>query len=93
MKRYNSMVELQNDYLELEKKHFVIIDSYVIGMVTKEEIKDFEHFYTEMREAVYEMETNEENIREIARIKSILQHYYTEILEDEELLTMAYSNS
>ena len=46
-----------------------------------------------MREAVYEMETNEENIREIARIKSILQHYYTEILEDEELLTMAYSNS
>lgn len=93
MKKYNSMVELQNDYLELEKKHFVIIDSYVIGMVTKEEIKDFENFYTEMREAVYEMGTNEENIREIARIKSILQHYYTEILEDEELLTMAYSNS
>lgn len=93
MKKYNSIVELQNDYLELEKKHFVIIDSYVIGMVTKEEIKDFENFYTEMREAVYEMETNEENIREIARIKSILQHYYTEILEDEELLTMAYSNS
>lgn len=93
MKKYNSMVELQNDYLELEKKHFVIIDSYVIGMVTKEEIKDFENFYTEMHEAVYEMETNEENIREIARIKSILQHYYTEILEDEELLTMAYSNS
>lgn len=93
MKKYNSMAELQNAYLELEKKHFVIIDSYVIGMVTKEEIKDFENFYTEMREAVYEMETNEENIREIARIKSILQHYYTEILEDEELLTMAYSNS
>ena len=53
MKKYNSMAELQNDYLELEKKHFVIIDSYVIGMVTKEEIKDFENFYTEMREAVY----------------------------------------
>ena len=53
MKRYNSMAELQKAYIELEKKHFVIIDSYVVGMVTTEEIKDFEQFYLEMREAVY----------------------------------------
>lgn len=92
MKRYNSMAELQKAYIELEKKHFVIIDSYVVGMVTTEEIKDFEQFYLEMREAVYQMEINDENVGEIARIKSILQHYYTEILEDDELLTVAYNN-
>ena len=39
------------------------------------------------------MEINDENVGEIARIKSILQHYYTEILEDDELLTVAYNNS
>ena len=93
MKRYNSMAELQKAYIELEKKHFVIIDSYVVGMVTTEEIKDFEQFYLEMREAVYQMEINDENVGEIARIKSNLQHYYTEILEDDELLTVAYNNS
>lgn len=87
------MEELQADYLELEKKHFRIIDSYVVGMVTKDEVDDFEKFLFAMREALYKMEVTDENILEIARIKSRIQHYYTEILEDEELLTVAYNNS
>ena len=30
---------------------------------------------------------------EVAKMKSKLQHYNTEVLEDEELLRLAYSNS
>jgi hypothetical protein len=45
-----------------------------------------------MRDALYEMEVDDEHLLEIAKIKSKIQHYNTEILEDEELLDLAYRN-
>lgn len=92
MKKYNSIEEVNKDFELLEIKHFVIIDAYITGMLKIDEVKEFETFWHEMRDAVYEMELDEEHLLEIAKIKSKLQHYYTEILEDEELLGVAYRN-
>ena len=92
MKKYNSIEEVNNDFNLLEAKHFVIINSYITGVLKIDAVKDFEKFLFEMRDALYEMEVDEEHLLEIARIKSKIQHYNTEILEDEELLDLAYRN-
>ena len=92
MKKYNNLEEANKDFELLELKHFAIIDAYITGMLKIEEVKEFEKFLMEMRDAIYEMETTEETIMDIAKIKSKIQHYYTEILEDEELLDVAYRN-
>ncbi len=92
MKKYNSFEEANKDLELLEIKHFGIIDAYITGMLKIDEVKEFETFLADMREAIYEMEVEEEHIMDIAKIKSKMQHYYTEILEDEELLSVAYRN-
>ena len=92
MKKYNSIEEVNRDFNILEAKHFVIINAYITGVLKIDAVKDFEKFLFEMRDAVYEMEVDEEHIMEVAKIKSKLQHYNTEILEDEELLNLAYQN-
>ena len=92
MKKYNSIEEVNNDFNILEAKHFGIINSYITGVLKIDSVKDFEIFLFEMRDALYEMEVDDEHLLEIAKIKSKIQHYNTEILEDEELLDLAYRN-
>jgi recombination DNA repair RAD52 pathway protein len=46
----------------------------------------------EFREKLYEFVWDEENMLEVAKMKSMVQHFNTEILEDEDVLRVAYSN-
>lgn len=77
----------------LEIEHFNIINSYIMGMVSVADINRFQAILDDFRTKLYELEINDDNLLEIAKMKSVVQHYNTEILEDEEVLKVAYSNS
>ncbi|MGN1337425.1 MAG: hypothetical protein ACI4WW_03020 [Candidatus Coprovivens sp.] len=77
----------------LEIEHFNIINSYIMGMVSVADINRFQAILDDFRTKLYELEVNDDNLLEIAKMKSVVQHYNTEILEDEEVLKVAYSNS
>ena len=69
-----------------------IINGYIKGIVKKEEIDRFEKALFEFREKLYDFVWDEENMLEVAKMKSMVQHFNTEILEDEDVLRVAYSN-
>lgn len=77
----------------LEIEHFNIINSYIMGMISVADINKFQAILDDFRTKLYELEVNDDNLLEIAKMKSVVQHYNTEILEDEEVLKVAYSNS
>ena len=85
--------DIREQFFILEKDHFNIINNYITGIVNIKEVNDFGEKITIIRNLLDEFETNEENLLEIAKYKSKVQHFYTEIMEDEELLDMAYSNN
>ena len=87
-----SLEELRNAFVLIEKERFTIINSYIMGIFKKEEIDRFEKVLFEFREKLYQFECNDDNLLEIAKMKSVVQHFNTEILEDEEVLKVAYSN-
>lgn len=86
------MDEVNNRLLDIEKKRYDILNEYIMGMVDIDRINSFGKDLESFRELVYSIETDEENLLEIANIKSKIQHYYTEIMEDEEILQVAYNN-
>ena len=61
-------------------------------VVKKEEIDRFQKALFEFREKLYDFSCDDENLLEVAKMKSKVQHFNTEILEDEEVLSVAYSN-
>ena len=67
----------------LEIEHFNIINSYIMGMVSVADINRFQAILDDFRTKLYELEVNDDNLLEIAKMKSVVQHYNTEILEDE----------
>ena len=77
----------------IEILRFNIVSNYVTGMVTAQDIEEFKEKFFDFRERLYKFETDETNLLEIANMKSKLQHYNTEVLEDENILEVAYSNS
>ena len=85
--------EIRKLYFLLEKDHFYIVNNYITGRVIIQEVKEFGKKIEHIRSLLDTFETNEENLLEIAKYKSKIQHFYTEIMEDEELLDMAYSNN
>lgn len=87
-----SLDELRNEFLKIEAERFTIINGYIMGVIKKSEIDRFEKVLFEFREKLYEFVWDEENMLEVAKMKSMVQHYNTEILEDEEVLKVAYSN-
>lgn len=88
------MIEvIRKRLLILEAKHFNIINSYIRGIVKIEEVKDFGEYLEQLRSLLDSFITNEENLLEIAKYKSKVQHYYTEIMEDSDLLSVAYNNN
>ncbi len=84
---------LRKEYRVIEILRFNIVSNYVTGMVNALDIEEFKEKFFAFREHLYAFETTEENLLEIAKMKSQLQHYNTEVLEDEDLLRVAYSNS
>lgn len=90
---YLTYDELKKDFLLLEKMRYEIVDSYILGNVIINQVDDFKTFFMLIRSSINTLVVTEENVYKVAKIKSKMQHYYTEILEDDELLTMAYKNS
>mgnify|MGYP003304144474 CR=1 FL=1 len=87
-----SLEELREVFLKIEAERFTIINGYIMGVLKKSEIDRFEKALFGFREKLYEFSWNEDNMMEIAKMKSKVQHFNTEILEDEEVLKVAYSN-
>ena len=78
----------------LEVKRYELLNNYVLGKIIKEELDEFEKELLAFKKRVYEMEPeDDEMLLEIARMKSKIQHLNTEVLEDEDVLRVAYMNS
>ena len=84
---------LREEFLNIEKRHFTIVNKYIMGMVEVYDIDNFRTILDEFRNKLYTFSVNEENMLEIAKMKSKNQHFNTEVLEDEDMLRVAYSNS
>ena len=84
--------KLREEFIELEKFKFNIINCYIMGIVKKSDIDRFQLALFEFREKLYDYAYNDEEILEVAKMKSMVQHFTTEIIEDEDVLRMAYSN-
>lgn len=85
--------EIRKLFFVLEKDRFTIVNNYIMGIISIQEVTMFGQKIEKMRNLLDNFQTNDENILEIAKYKSKIQHFYTEIMEDEELLRMAYSNN
>ncbi len=85
--------EIRKLFFVLEKDHFTIVNNYIMGIISIQEVTMFGQKIEIIRNLLDNFQTNDENLLEIAKYKSKIQHFYTEIMEDEELLRMAYSNN
>lgn len=91
---------MDNDYLELMRKnynnieimHFNIIQRYVLGIVSIDEINDFDTIIKTFRDELDTFVTDDDTLLEIASMKSQIQHFITDSIEDEDVLKVAYSN-
>ena len=86
------MDSLRQEFKVLELKRFQIVNNYVMGIVKISEIKDFKDLLFKFRERLDGIIISDINLIEFAKMKSQIQHYNTEVLEDENILSMAYSN-
>jgi len=85
--------ELRRLYRIIEILRFNIVSNYVTGMVNVSDIEEFKKIFFDLRDKLDAFQTTEENLIEIAGMKSKLQHFNTEVLEDENILEVAYANS
>ncbi len=88
-----SIEDVKNEFKVLEIKQFEINNNYVLGIVKYSEIEEFQKLLFAFREKLYAIPISDNNLLEIAKMKSKIQHYETEILEDEDILKTAYQNS
>ena len=78
---------------KIEIKKFNIENSYIMGIVKIEDINIFKDELFQFRNMLYAIPISDNNLLEIAKMKSKIQHFNTEILEDEDILRVAYENS
>lgn len=83
---------LREEFLKIETLHFNIINNYIKAQIKINEISTFSQALTTFKEILYTYDYKEEELLEIAKMKSKIQHFNTEILEDEEILSMAFRN-
>lgn len=88
-----TLEDLREEFIELEKIRFETINKYVMGIVKILDIEQFKDKLFEFRKRLYAISISDNNILEIAKMKSKVQHFNTEVLEDEDVLRVAYSNS
>ena len=84
---------LRKEFFLVEKNHFNIVNKYIMGIVEINDISGFKVQLENFRNKLYTFNVNEENMLEIANMKSKIQHFNTEVLEDEDMLKVAYNNS
>ncbi len=89
----NELMEvLRKEFKFLELKRFEIVSNYVTGMVRVSDIEDFKEKLFGFRDKLYAISISDDNLIEIAKMKSVVQHLNTEVLEDEDILAIAYQN-
>lgn len=84
---------LREEFKIIEMKRFEILNNYVMGMVKIDDINLFKEMLFRFREKLYAISISDNTLIEIAKMKSRIQHFNTEVLEDEEVLKQAYANS
>lgn len=87
-----SLENLREEFSKLEMKRFMIVNNYVMGIVTINDINSFRESLFQFRNKLYAIPISDNNLLEIAKMKSKVQHFNTEVLEDEEVLKQAYTN-
>lgn len=87
-----TMESLRENFKILEAKRFNIVNNYVLGIVKIEELDTFKTLLEDFRKRLYAIPISDNNILEIAKMKSKAQHFDTEVLEDEDVLKCAYNN-
>ncbi len=83
----------RDEFQQLEFQQFQINNNYILGTLTVADIDSFKNKLFAFRDKLYAIPISDSNIIEIAKMKSKIQHYETEILEDEDILKVAYQNS
>lgn len=84
---------LRKEFRVIEILRFNIVSNYVTGMVNASDIEEFKKKFFSFKEHLYSYEITDDTLLEVAQMKSRLQHFNTEVLEDEDLLRVAFSNS
>lgn len=84
--------KIRDTFKILEMKRFEIINNYVMGTVKKADIERFGNLLFNFRKRLYAIPICDSNLLEIAKMKSKIQHFETEVLEDEDVLRVAYQN-
>ncbi|MGN1371187.1 MAG: hypothetical protein ACI4XM_02805 [Candidatus Coprovivens sp.] len=84
--------KLKEELSKLEMKRFNIVNNYVMGIVTIDDINSFKNELFSFRDKLYAILISDNNLLEIAKMKSKVQHFNTEVLEDEDILKQAYDN-
>lgn len=85
--------ELRKEFESIEKDRFNIVNKYIMGIVCITDIDRFKEKLFTFRKKLYAISISDSNILEVAKMKSKVQHFRTEVLEDEEVLKVAYSNT
>ena len=82
---------IQKEFTELQNKHFNLVNSYITGKVDKADYKDFTVSLFSLRKKLDEYKPKEDEILTIAQMKSRIQHFITDSVEDEEILKSMFS--
>ena len=93
IKKEITLEELEEEFRQIELKRFETVNRYVMGLIMVDDIEGFKNDLFSFRERLYAIQINDNNLLKIARMKSKVQHFDTEILEDEDVLRVAYQNS
>lgn len=88
-----TLEHLDEEFHKLEIKKFNIENSYIMGMIKIDDINLFKDELFQFRNMLYAIPISDSNLLEIAKMKSKIQHFNTQILEDEDILRIAYENS
>lgn len=88
-----TLEHLDEEFHKLEIKKFNIENSYIMGMIKIDDINLFKDELFQFRNMLYAIPISDSNLLEIAKMKSKIQHFNTQILEDEDILRVAYENS
>ena len=87
-----TLEDLKKEMYLLELERYDIENSYVMGKLSVKQIDHFRDLLFKFREILYAYPISKENLLDIAKLKSKVQHFNTQILEDEDILRGAYDN-
>ena len=88
-----TLEHLEENFHKLEIQKFNIENAYIMGMIKSTDIELFKEELFKFRNLLYAIQISDSNLLSIAKMKSKIQHFNTQVLEDEDILRVAYENS